>query len=87
MKLRGKVGLIKYARRLADISLIEAKEIVDVFYNFYEVGNEDVWNELEIIRFSIFFSKIKNGSWVIRDGKVVQEKVVSLEDIQNLTAF
>ena len=87
MKLRGKVGLIKYTRRLADISLIEAKEIVDVFYNFYEVGNEDVWNELEIIRFSIFFSKIKNGSWVIRDGKVVQEKVVSLEDIQNLTAF
>ena len=87
MKLRGKVGLIKYARRLADIGLIEAKEIVDVFYNFYEVGNEDVWNELEIIRFSIFFSKIKNGSWVIRDGKVIQEKVVSFVDIENLTEF
>ena len=87
MKLRGKVGLIKYARRLADIGLIEAKEIVDAFYNFYEVGNEDAWNELEIIRFSIFFSKIKNGYWVIRDGRVVQEKVVLFEDIQNLTAF
>jgi len=87
MKLRGKVGLIKYARRLAGIGLIEAKEIVDVFYNFYEVGNEDVWNELEIIRFSIFFSKIKNGSWVIRDGKVIQEKVVSFVDIENLTEF
>ena len=87
MKLRGKIGLIKYARRLADIGLVEAKEIVDVFYNFYEVGNEDVWNELEIIRFSIFFSKIKNGSWVIRDGKVIQEKVVSFVDIENLTEF
>ena len=86
MELKGKIGLIKYVRKITEIGLIEAKEIVEAFYTFYD-AHCDVWGELDIIRLSLFVGKIKSGEWVIKNGRVTQETFVSYDDVQDLTEF
>lgn len=88
MELHGKIALIKYVRRISDVGLIDAKDIVDAFSRLYYGGDDDnVWNELDIIRLSLFLGKVRAGVWTIRDEKVVVEKVITYDDIANLTEF
>lgn len=88
MELHGKIALIKYVRRISDVGLLEAKDIVDAFIRLY-CGDDDgsTWNELDIIRLSLFLGKVRAGVWTIRDEKVVVEKIISYDDIVDLTEF
>lgn len=89
MELHGKIALIKYVRRIADIGLQEAKEIVDAFCNVRIVTGEPfpTLYDWDIVILSLFVGKVRSGAWVIRDGKVKQETDVSYRDIVDLTQF
>lgn len=89
MELKGRIGLIKYVRRITDIGLIEAKETVEAFLNVrgFQYADTPIIFDNDIVILSLFVGKIKSGEWVIRDGKVLREATVSDSDLVNLTKF
>lgn len=89
MELKGKIALIKYFRRITDIGLIEAKEIVDAFEGVSVCGGAptSTFCDWDIVLFTLFAGKIRKGEWVIRDGKIFKEATVSYRDIVELTYF
>lgn len=89
MELKGKIALIKYVRRITDIGLIEAKEIVDAFVGVRICDGDPIptFYDWDIVIFTLFVGKIRKGEWVIKDGKIFQEATVSYHDIVELRNF
>ena len=89
MELKGKIALIKYVRKITDIGLVEAKEIVDAFdsVRICDGAPMQTYYDWDIVILSLFVGKVRSGAWVIRDGKIFQEATVSYRDIVELTHF
>lgn len=89
MELKGKIDLIKYVRKITDIGLVEAKEIVDAFDSVRICDGAPIqtYYDWDIVILSLFVGKVRSGAWVIRDGKVKKETDVSYRDIVELSNF
>lgn len=93
MELHGKIALIKYVRKITDIGLVEAKEIVDAFVDAFDSvricdgAPIQTYYDWDIVILSLFVGKVRSGAWVIRDGKVKRETDVLYRDIVDLSHF
>lgn len=90
MELKGKIALIKYVRKISDIGLVEAKELVEAFLNVRAIccdGDTPTFFDQDIVILSLFVGEIKWGNWIIKDGKIWRNALVSYRDIVDLTKF